>query len=1075
MIHKNLTPFYWAPKVTSREPPQVELAVCVRAAFKLQPDAPLEAIEDPIEQGFMTGDVFLPDDIDQEGALLYSSDFADFKLNSEVLLKGTCFPPGGAATESEVGFSVGGWSKALRVIGPRVYQPGALMGGRVSEPQPFSEMPLTWENAYGGPGLEANPVGRGFAGPEMPTVEAPGSAPKKQGARGIVPASFGPISPKWPQRAGKRGKKYGGSWRRNRAPFFSEDFDWTYFHGAPADQQIDGYLRGDEEVCFRNLHPKTPVWNTVLPGLRIRSLVKTVDGVIHEPVMFLDTLYADLDDERLYMTWRGLSPIREVDMTDVAVVLIASESMTEEPRPQAEYVALLEKHQADPVGLAAAFPAGFMEVANAVEAAELAELNGEPMPDLHAVADNLPADCPFPPWMLRAVAGDADPLGIEAEFPPGMLDPDNPDPLGIKAEGGELADPAKVDAALADLEKIKEDPEHAVEALRGIVGMLPADKQAGFAGNIDSLAKDFAAAKEQGGDDILGRAVVAASQQGGLVPVPGAASYGQMMEEANSEIAQARTRAEALEPGATKTDALANIADAEAKMAEAPPSLDAAVAQTLEPLDSVELPEMPPVPDVDGDIAAKRAELVAQEAKLREKFGDNPMLGMFGMGHRMLDNAPRVADVVPDLSPIVSSFKAAHQGLLDQGISAAALAPLAGLIGRVNALVAKVPKRAPPPDGEFALKDLRNRDFSKRDLRGEVFVRSDLTGATFADSDMTGADFRGADLTRADLTGATFTEADLSRCTLTKAVAVGVKAPRVNLIDADLGEADFTGADLEDARMEQTRMVKAKLGKASLAGADLRFADLSKSDLRDANLTGADLSMATMKLVKGDGVNLTEVLFDMAQITKCRLQGAVLRKARSSLGSLSGSNLTGADLTDCEFEKVDFMTAVLDEADFRGATVRQALMRDTQAHGTVFDGADISQCSATGTASFQRASFVGANGERSVFMDVDLTGANLQNAMLQNSYFQGANGEDADFAAAVLKGACFRKASLVRPRFAMADLCGADFNGARLDDGNFRGANCYDAKFLAARAVRCDFEDANLNSVLLDDSEASLS
>ena len=130
MIHKNLTPFFWGPKVTSRKPPQVEMAVCVRAAFRIEPGKLPEVIEDPMEQGFMSGDVFLPEDINQEGALLHSSDFADFKVNAEMLLKGSCHPPGGSAKTCEVRFGVGSWSKTLRVVGPRVFHPSMLVGGK---------------------------------------------------------------------------------------------------------------------------------------------------------------------------------------------------------------------------------------------------------------------------------------------------------------------------------------------------------------------------------------------------------------------------------------------------------------------------------------------------------------------------------------------------------------------------------------------------------------------------------------------------------------------------------------------------------------------------------------------------------------------------------------------------------------------------------------------------------------------------------------------------------------------------------------------------------------------------------
>src|SRR5690606_21345855 len=134
---------------------------------------------------------------------------------------------------------------------PRAWSDGLV--SRATAPLPFTTMPLTYANAYGGPGYAANPVGRGFGTREAPSVELPGE-PLRQESR-PTPASFAPIHPAWAQRAGKVGTKYGEAWRKERAPYYAEDFDWTYFQAAPADQQLAGYLRGDEEVVLQGLRP----------------------------------------------------------------------------------------------------------------------------------------------------------------------------------------------------------------------------------------------------------------------------------------------------------------------------------------------------------------------------------------------------------------------------------------------------------------------------------------------------------------------------------------------------------------------------------------------------------------------------------------------------------------------------------------------------------------------------------------------------------------------------------------------------------------------------------------------------
>ena len=75
------------------------------------------------------------------------------------------------------------------------------------------------------------------------------------------------MNPAWPQRAPKVGKDYGARWRKERSPYYAEDFDWTYFNAAPADQRLPGYLRGDEPLVFQNLHPTAQVFEArACPG-----------------------------------------------------------------------------------------------------------------------------------------------------------------------------------------------------------------------------------------------------------------------------------------------------------------------------------------------------------------------------------------------------------------------------------------------------------------------------------------------------------------------------------------------------------------------------------------------------------------------------------------------------------------------------------------------------------------------------------------------------------------------------------------------------------------------------------------
>ena len=347
---KNLTPFLFAPKATSRQPPQPEMAIIVVGAFHLRPGEPLTPIEGAIEQGSLSGQSFREDDEDRVGECLHVNDLADFKPRADLLLSGSCHAPHGKPVrECGVRFSVGPWSKSLLVSGNRVWKG---LGAVMSEAEPFESMLLGYSNAFGGPGYAKNPSGKGYGALalQLPNVEYAASRVASKGDR-PEPAGFGPLNVVWPQHSGSGlGKDYGGSYRKKRFPFYSDDFDWAYFNDAPADQQLKGYLRGDEDISFQNLHPKAGSFSARLPGLRLRAFAKNADGELREaPVMNLDTLHADLDNERVLLTWRGHVPVEEDDLSSVKFLLIASETLADAPLSVAHYRAILDEFEKDPL------------------------------------------------------------------------------------------------------------------------------------------------------------------------------------------------------------------------------------------------------------------------------------------------------------------------------------------------------------------------------------------------------------------------------------------------------------------------------------------------------------------------------------------------------------------------------------------------------------------------------------------------------------------------------------------------------------------------------------------------------
>ncbi len=370
---KNSSPFLFGYRICSRKPPQPEMVAIVRGKFTLAPGQPVVPVRRPIGrveldeedddgsvtealdeaelvlgQGVLTADTYLDEDDERAGYVVYPGDFAECKLNAEVMLKGTCHPHQ-PTKQTMVKLEVGEWSKSLLVTGHRVWKDG-IFGGKPTEPLAFESMPLDYGHAYGGPEYAANPSGIGHESERLPNVEDP-ARPITRSDETPRPAGFGPVNPEWPQRKDKLGTNYGDEYEQEYAPWYPADIDWTYLHSAPADQQLQGYLRGGEQLRFVNLHPDTNDFSVKVPRHRPRVFVRLVDGTQVEVQLVIDTLFADLDEGALYLTWRGHTPTAEDDLSDVVCALVVSEDAAEQLRPRQEYFEMLSAYHADPTGM----------------------------------------------------------------------------------------------------------------------------------------------------------------------------------------------------------------------------------------------------------------------------------------------------------------------------------------------------------------------------------------------------------------------------------------------------------------------------------------------------------------------------------------------------------------------------------------------------------------------------------------------------------------------------------------------------------------------------------------------------
>lgn len=798
---KNLTRFPFGTKVTSRRPPQLEMTLVVRGAFVLAPGEPLVPAGEPGDlhaQGAMSSETYREEDAERAGEALTPDDFADFKLRADLLVRGTCHAPGGkAVTECPVAFSVGGFQKTLRVVGRRVWSDG-MSGAAASAPLAFTKMPVDYAHAFGGPGFARNPSGKGLRD-ELPNVENPQRPVRGRGDR-PEPAGFGPISSEWPSRKEKRGKEYGEKWKKTRAPFHAEDFDWSCFNAAPPDQQVD-YLRGDEEVRFHNLHPRAQVVAARLPGLRVRAFVKDTSREVREIVMRLDTLFADLDQERLFLTWRGLETVQTDDLVDVTTLLVADEPLADRPLPQAHYHALLEAFEKDPLGLeehrpkdlpdAEAELARAKEKLDALTAAKEALRQGgeQGAPSLTAVtgpllkllpaeqageiapliarADEAMAEHPPPPPGggltvpdLRDVAREAAAL---SSTPPGTKPG-----LALPPEGQSVVEGmrARIEAARAELAKTgKSLPKELDEVLSGPMAQMLADPEKEGEKPPPGPGADL---RDR---DLSGRDLRGADLRG--ADLSGANLTGARLDGA-------------LLGGATLNKTLFTEA-----------SLSAA--------------------DFTGARmdAAVFAKALAGGAVFRDATLDRTVFLEADLRGACLDGA---RGSMPLFQGTPLTRATARQARFEQAMF----------------LEAQI------EDADFSLSWLFRCLFVQSMARRALFEGATLDKTSFVDTDLTRARFLEA---RGQVTG-------MLRCTLREA-----DLRHSTFRDSHFSESDATRARFFAANLRQSRFYRAVLDEADMSQSNLFFADLGKARLSRAKFTGASLFGAKLFSAAGTGAD----------------------------------------------------------------------------------------------------------------------------------------------------------------------------------------------------------------------------
>ncbi len=784
------------------------------------------------------------------------------KSRAEYFVRGRAFCPRGAPQPTcPVQVEVAGVEKTLYVIGERSWRNGVP-----TAPVPFTEIDLTWGNAFGGSGFARNPVGKGFAPIEgedgervhlLPNIELPGKMITSERDR-PEPAGFLPWGASFAQRSEKMGT-FDDTWLKEDYPGYPRDIDWSTFNVAPPDQQKPEFFVGNETFRCTNMHPSKETVEGRLPSLQARCFLAfkgAAPDALTDVALNPTTLWLFPHIEMGVLIFHGAQEIQEDDAYDVDEIMLAVENLGE-PRSLEHYQAVRAKTKTQE-------PDAVLAV---VEGTGLVPPGCEGIGEISAEIDALT------------------PEGIAAK--------------ARLERSREMYEQAKADFERRgmDVALLGPPPEPLTDGKPGI-GDLP-----GIIAKAEAKADEMRKFVEEQRDQLIakGRAFC---EENGLdyeqlfVPEAGPPDFSaeRQLAELNAQLNNARMLGAPLrELEATAADPAyrKQLEDTEAHIFSAyltsvhelerrAPNLSEEKAKTRRA-------------ELLGRIRAgdpvRRRNWTAVDLSGEDLAGADLSGGCFELA-----NFSRCNLTDADLSEAVLASANLSGARLDGAKLVKANLGRANLTGAVAA--------RPPETGDTILE---YADLSEASLPSIAFSELSLSEITLRSANLSrahlaGASFFKCDLSGIDLSGAVLAGASFVECDLRKANLAGANLEVATFHDTLADDIDLAGAVLENLRVTgKCSMARANMRDAKARNIQLREIDLSDAVLTGAQLDGADLSYSNLQRANLEGVLARDTFmirtnFTDAVLVRANLMNALLTKAELTRTDLTNASLYGADL-----------------------------------------------------------------------------------------------------------------------------------------------------------------------------------